>query len=102
MIRDRLARLANDIPAIVMGDFNGSEDSPEVTELLGADKPTGPQLMDSYGTLYPKRSADESTFNGWAGTTAGSRIDFILHTGDFVPTAAATSAPCPGKRRASE
>jgi endonuclease/exonuclease/phosphatase family metal-dependent hydrolase len=33
-------------------------------------------------------SADEASFNGWQGTTDGSRIDFILHSRHFTPTAA--------------
>jgi endonuclease/exonuclease/phosphatase family metal-dependent hydrolase len=88
LIRDRLRSLADDVPAIVMGDLNGPEDSSEVIELLGAADRTGPRLLDSYRELNPHRSAEEATFNGWAGTTAGSRIDFILHTRAFTPTAA--------------
>jgi endonuclease/exonuclease/phosphatase family metal-dependent hydrolase len=89
LIRDRLRTLAEGIPAIVMGDFNGPEDSAEVVELLGGGTSSGRALYDSYRKLFPKRAADESTFGGWTGTTAGSRIDFILHTDNFTPTAAA-------------
>jgi endonuclease/exonuclease/phosphatase family metal-dependent hydrolase len=89
LIRDRLATLAECIPAVVMGDLNGPEDSPEVIALLGAGKSSRRRLSDSYRKLYPKRAADEATFGGWTGATTGSRIDFILHSDGFRPTAAA-------------
>jgi endonuclease/exonuclease/phosphatase family metal-dependent hydrolase len=88
LIRERVSKLAEGIPAIVMGDFNTPEDSAPLRELLG-EVESGRRLLDSYRSLHREVSADESTFNHWAGTTAGSRIDFILHTEEFTPTAAA-------------
>ena len=83
LMRERLQKLGDGLPAIVMGDFNTYEDSPAVVELIGATDSTSPRLIDAYRKLHPKRSNDESTFNSWAGDTAGSRIDFILCTDDF-------------------
>jgi endonuclease/exonuclease/phosphatase family metal-dependent hydrolase len=88
LIRERLKDLAAGVPAIVMGDLNTPEESAPLRELLG-EIVSGRRLADSYRTLNRERSPDESTFNHWAGTTAGSRIDFILHTEEFKPTAAA-------------
>ncbi|MEX2307037.1 MAG: endonuclease/exonuclease/phosphatase family protein [Pirellulales bacterium] len=88
LIRERLSKLADRIPAIVMGDLNTPEDSAPLRELLG-EVAAGRRLVDSYRALHRERTADESTFNHWSGTTAGSRIDFILHTEEFAPTAAA-------------
>jgi endonuclease/exonuclease/phosphatase family metal-dependent hydrolase len=89
LVRARLASLANDVPAIVMGDLNAREDSLPVTSLVGTNDPTGRRLHDSYRKLYPERAPDEATANSWEGKSVGSRIDFILHTDDFQPTAAA-------------
>jgi endonuclease/exonuclease/phosphatase family metal-dependent hydrolase len=89
LVRSRLAEVAEGLPAIVMGDLNVPEDSKAVTELRGGDDPTGRQLHDSYRMIHKERSGDESTFSAWTGRTAGSRIDFILHTDEFTPTAAA-------------
>jgi endonuclease/exonuclease/phosphatase family metal-dependent hydrolase len=71
-----------------MGDLNGSEDSRELIALVGANDVQGRKLFDSYRELHSKRTADEASFNDWAGTRTGSRIDFILHTDDFKPIAA--------------
>jgi endonuclease/exonuclease/phosphatase family metal-dependent hydrolase len=88
LVRKRLATLAENVPAIVIGDLNGHEDSPEVVTLLGASNSNGPKLHDSYRVLHPERKPDESTSSDWNGRLDGSRIDFILHTGEFKPIAA--------------
>jgi endonuclease/exonuclease/phosphatase family metal-dependent hydrolase len=89
LVRRRLAELAEGLPAIVMGDLNAPDDSKAVTELVGAKGAAGRRLLDSFRALHPERTDEESTFSAWNGRTGGSRIDFILHTDDFTPTAAA-------------
>jgi endonuclease/exonuclease/phosphatase family metal-dependent hydrolase len=89
LARERLDELAEGLPAIVMGDLNTPENSKPVVELMGSVGSPGRQLADSYRRLHPDRSPDESTFNHWRGTKAGSRIDFILHTDEFKPIEAA-------------
>jgi endonuclease/exonuclease/phosphatase family metal-dependent hydrolase len=71
-----------------MGDLNAPEDSKAVVDLIEAQGGRGRRLHDSYRAIYQERSGDESTFSAWNGRTAGSRIDFILHTDEFRPTAA--------------
>jgi len=88
LVRTRLAQIGGDLPVIVMGDLNSHEDSPAVKELVGANDSTGRKLADSFRELRPKRSKNEASFNDWAGTVKGSRIDFILHTSEFKPVAA--------------
>jgi endonuclease/exonuclease/phosphatase family metal-dependent hydrolase len=88
LIRQRLSKLAEGIPAIVMGDFNTPEDSAPLRTLVG-EAAAGRRLIDSYRAVHRDRSPDESTFNHWRGTTEGSRIDFILPTEELTPTAAA-------------
>jgi endonuclease/exonuclease/phosphatase family metal-dependent hydrolase len=88
LIRERLSQLAKGVPAIVMGDLNTPEDSAPLRELIG-EAPSNRRLIDSYRAIHRERSPEESTFNHWKGTTTGSRIDFILHTEEFKPTAAA-------------
>jgi endonuclease/exonuclease/phosphatase family metal-dependent hydrolase len=89
LVRARLAELADGLPTIVMGDLNAGERSAEVRALRGNDDASGRKLADSYREIYPERMPDESTFSGWDGRTEGRRIDFILHTDEFTPTAAA-------------
>ena len=88
LVRERLATIAKELPVIVMGDLNSSEDTPAYATLARADA-GGRQLADSYRELNPKRSPGEVTFDNWRGTTKGSRIDFSLHTAELKPTAAA-------------
>jgi endonuclease/exonuclease/phosphatase family metal-dependent hydrolase len=88
LVRTRLAELAEGLSSIVMGDLNAPEDSKAVTELVGAKGGAGRRLLDSFRALHPERTLEESTFSAWNGRTAGSRIDFILHTDEFTPTAA--------------
>jgi endonuclease/exonuclease/phosphatase family metal-dependent hydrolase len=83
LVRERLALLGGSLPWIVMGDLNAPEDSVEVKKLIGPKDSNGRSLADSFRVLHPKRSPDESTFNDWAGTLKGSRIDFILYTREF-------------------
>jgi endonuclease/exonuclease/phosphatase family metal-dependent hydrolase len=88
LIRNRLTQLAEEVPAIVMGDLNTQEDTTAYRELVGSSSSGAGPLIDSYRKLHPRRTKQESTFNHWKGTIEGSRIDFILHTDDFTPTAA--------------
>jgi endonuclease/exonuclease/phosphatase family metal-dependent hydrolase len=88
LVRSRLLEIAKDVPLIVAGDLNTSEDGREYTGLIGIGDPSGRELVDSYRAVFPQRKPDESTFNHWQGTTEGSRIDFILATPEFTPSAA--------------
>jgi endonuclease/exonuclease/phosphatase family metal-dependent hydrolase len=86
LVRERLAAIAKNLPAIVMGDLNSTEDTPAYKTLVNGDA-SGRRLVDSYRELKSKRTKDEASFGGWTGKRQGSRIDFILHTHDFTPTA---------------
>lgn len=89
LVRERLLDLAEGLPTIVTGDFNAGENSAEVKTLRGDEGAIGRPLADSYRTLFPERKPDEATYGNWRGQTEGRRIDFILHTAEFQPTAAA-------------
>lgn len=85
LVRERLATIAKDVPAIVTGDLNSTEDMRAYATLIGGNG-VDRKLADSYRELHPKRSVDEATFDGWKGIIKGSRIDFILHSKEFTPT----------------
>jgi endonuclease/exonuclease/phosphatase family metal-dependent hydrolase len=84
VILERIAKHGGGCPAIVMGDLNASERSPELKALLQGER----ALVDSYRALFPTPSADEGSFGGWEGRRDGDRIDFILHTKQFKPVEA--------------
>ena len=89
LARKRLAELAEGLPTIVMGDLNAGERSQEVRTLRGGGDVPGRVLTDSYRKIYPERKSDEASYGGWVGRMEGNRIDFILHTDEFTPKAAA-------------
>jgi endonuclease/exonuclease/phosphatase family metal-dependent hydrolase len=86
LIRHTIQSLQPAGPAIVVGDFNGTEDDEPYAQLLrghGDESDRGPCLVDSYRQLHRQRLAQEATFHGFTGGRAGSRIDWILHTEDL-------------------
>jgi endonuclease/exonuclease/phosphatase family metal-dependent hydrolase len=89
LIRRQLLRLRDnpDMIVIVTGDLNSDEDSAPYPILLGRDDPQL-KLIDSYREVHPDRAPDEASFHAFKGTTAGSRIDFILHSDQLVATEA--------------
>jgi len=89
LISARLPLIAAGLPAILTGDLNIDEDNPAYAVLTRPTAPTAIRWIDAFRAVYPTRSPDELSFNGFKGGTAGSRIDFIFHTADFTATAAA-------------
>lgn len=82
-----LARVAEGPPGdgvIVMGDFNAGEANPAFRALVAP--PTG--LTETFRALHPDDSI-VGTFNGFAGTTTGEKIDAILVNSRFDVRAAA-------------
>ena len=89
MIAAFLAQRSADAPAILMGDFNDTPDSPSVRYLVGAGDlpeaavltdgayPPSPRLRDSFARGgVPER--ESGTFHGFGGGRNGDRIDYIL------------------------
>lgn len=105
LIRDRIAQIAGDRPALLLGDLNCDNTDPEFAILQrrggypgsaecsaspSAFGVPGPQLIDSYAEVNPVVSTSENTHHGFSAATTGSRIDHILHTrGFFEPWSAA-------------
>ncbi len=79
LLATRLPQLAQGLPIILIGDFNSTDTT---TAYQALTKPgTSPAMfMDTYREIHPQASPDEATFHAFTGRTAGSRIDFILHT----------------------
>lgn len=88
LIRMFSAENQGNLPIILTGDFNCTEDDPPYRVLLGTDEDRSPQLIDSYRAAHPERKPDELTFNGWEKRTEGSRIDWILHSPEFKAVSA--------------
>ncbi len=58
---------------VVLGDLNNTEDSVEVSDLR-----KGLDLKDAYRLFHVEPLANEATYHGFSGSTAGRPIDFVL------------------------
>jgi endonuclease/exonuclease/phosphatase family metal-dependent hydrolase len=83
MLRQKIFDLHAYGPAVLVGDFNCTEDDEPYHELLRGGEGTGIKLVDAYRTLHPQRQAAEATFHAFRGGREGSRIDWVIHTDDL-------------------
>lgn len=89
VISTRLPQIAANLPALLTGDLNINEDNPAYAVLVKPTIPGAIRWVDSFREVHPIRGQDEASFNGFKGTTKGSRIDFIFHSAAFVATESA-------------
>lgn len=89
VISQRVSAIAAGAPALLTGDLNINEDNPAYAVFVQPTTPGAIRWTDAFRAVHPARGPDEASFNGFKGTTQGSRIDFIFHTDHFVATAAA-------------
>lgn len=77
LIKKQLASYDNKIPAILVGDFNATPESPCYRWLTGkgADGENGLDFRETFKTPYP------STLHRFTGEPAGGYIDWILYRG---------------------
>jgi endonuclease/exonuclease/phosphatase family metal-dependent hydrolase len=67
----------------VTGDFNSTEETPQYRTLTAADDPSL-HLTDAYREVHPERKVDEASFHAFKGTREGLRIDWILHSPQWI------------------
>ena len=77
LIKERLASYDNDIPTILMGDFNATPESLCYRWLTGddVDEESGLNFSETFKMPYP------STLHRFTGKPAGGYIDWILYRG---------------------
>ncbi len=96
LLSARLSSIAGAWPAVLVGDFNITEDDPAYAVLVRPEVPGALRWTDAFRSVYPQRGAEEATFHGFQGTVIGSRIDFVFHSDHFRATSAGidrTGAP---------
>ncbi|UCD76388.1 MAG: endonuclease/exonuclease/phosphatase family protein [Phycisphaerales bacterium] len=92
LLRRKIQAIAGGLPAVITGDFNaaaGPPPSPPYQALVGHAPAGEPALIDTYRHLHPRPGEEEGTFNGFAGTADGPRIDWILTSTHFTTREAA-------------
>ncbi|MCC7175252.1 MAG: endonuclease/exonuclease/phosphatase family protein [Bryobacterales bacterium] len=75
IIAARIKALPADVPFLITGDFN--------TQLGGEVHQVFTPLLTDAWQKAPKRVGPEASMSRWTGSTAGSRIDWILYRGGF-------------------
>jgi len=81
LIVERIGSLAEDVPVLVLGDFNAGEDNAALTPFRTAG------FVDVYRTVDPDPAGD-GTFGGFRGDSTGDRIDYIFARGGWTVRAA--------------
>ena len=90
-----LSWLDPSLPWIVAGDLNATVRTPAVVRLL-----TG-GLRDTLAE-FGERGPRAATHHAWDGSTSGTRIDFVMVTGEWCVEAAAIRHDRPGGRLPSD
>lgn len=87
LLRTKAKEIACGLPIVITGDFNSHEtDEPYEILVRGKGLPEGTEeWVDAYRRVHPVPTGLETTFNGWSPVRKGMRIDWIIHTQDFVP-----------------
>ena len=84
LIRERAEGIEDEVPVIIVGDFNNGEDDAPYAALVKGSESGGKPFVDSFRTIYPKRGDQEGTMSQWRGNRLGRRIDWVIHSPKFV------------------
>ena len=84
LMRKQWESIEGDVPLVITGDFNTTEDGKPYAALVNGPDDTSAKLIDSYRVIHPNRQPDEASFGGFKGVREGSRIDWILHSEKFT------------------
>ena len=88
LIRQKAEEIEEAAPVIIVGDFNNGEDDAPYAALVKGEGGNGEPFVDSFRAHHPVRLENEGTMSRWNGNRAGRRIDWIIHSKDFVTLSA--------------
>jgi endonuclease/exonuclease/phosphatase family metal-dependent hydrolase len=83
MIEDKRKEEGGDVPVVVTGDFNSTEETEQYKTLTAGDN-AGVRLTDAYREVHPQRKPDEASFHAFKGGREALRIDWILHSPEWA------------------
>lgn len=84
LIRQRAEEImGKSLPFIITGDFNTTEDGQPYDALVTGSEGNKIPIIDSFRQANQERNPDESSSSRWTGNRKGTRIDWVLHSGEF-------------------
>jgi len=89
LIRQKMNAIEENYPVVISGDFNTTEVGLPYQVLVAGKDLGGQKLIDSFRVTFPEPTEQEATLTGWTGRRKGRRIDWILHTPQFITLNAA-------------
>jgi len=84
LIRKRLINKLVDTPILLCGDFNTRPMDGNYIHLTAGVFPGDRRMHDTFVTLQKDLAPDTSTMSAWNGRRKGNRIDWILHSPEFI------------------
>jgi len=85
IILKRLSNFSNDIPAVMVGDFNADPSSAVYKIFNGVDQTIFPNFPEKYFFKNAFKKPFPASYHGFTGNTGGDHIDWILYRGNLVP-----------------
>lgn len=78
LVRRKIAEIAGDYPAILVGDFNATEDTEVYQTITQNENATGKPLLDAFYTTKQAHHGPLASYNGFKPKDDGRRIDYIF------------------------
>jgi endonuclease/exonuclease/phosphatase family metal-dependent hydrolase len=89
LVRRKAEEAMGEIPIVLTGDFNTTEEGAPYAALCKAEGFDSKPMVDAYRVIHPEPTEAESSTTRWTGRRKGKRIDWILHTDEFATLNAA-------------
>ena len=67
LMRKQWESIEGDVPLVITGDFNTTEDGKPYAALVNGPDDASAKLIDSYRVIHPNRQPDEASFGGFKG-----------------------------------
>jgi endonuclease/exonuclease/phosphatase family metal-dependent hydrolase len=103
LLRRKIDQIAGDLPVVVTGDFNATDDSAPYRTLITGTRRGDERFTDTYraANKLASGSGDGTRHDFWGGTN-GPRIDWIVTSGEFKTVSASIDRTRQGGRYPSD
>ena len=102
LMRRKIDEIAGDLPVVVTGDFNATDDSAPYRTLITGTRSGDERFTDTYRAANRATSGGDGTRHDFWGGHNGPRIDWIVTSGEFRTISAAIDRTREGGRYPSD